>query len=275
MISRKRILAASIILIVPLWLSTAGPGPVAAASQPAGARAMVVPATAVSTAISARPALPAASSADSKRPATRSGSEPLALPAVSLPDLGGSSGFDAGSMTSLAVKFGVVLVLLFICLRVLKVVMPGGRQVGGTRANPMLLHTENLGEKQRLCLLDLGGSVLVVGMSAGAMTPLSTVRDREEIDSLRQRYRPSPPRVARPAEMERSGSFSAVLAEAEEPATASEWRDERADLAPATLPRLRDLVRRRSVGVAATSGDPALGQALGRMRELRQRMTRG
>jgi hypothetical protein len=69
--------------------------------------------------------------------------------------------------------------------------------------------------------------------------------------------------------------FSAVLAEAEEPATATEWRDERAGLAPAALPRLRDLVRRRSVGVAATPGDQALGQALGRMRELRQRMTRG
>jgi flagellar biogenesis protein FliO len=90
----------------------------------------------------------------------------------------------------LVVKFLVVLVLLFIVLRVLKAIMPGGRGKRAGRERPMLLHSESIGDKQRVLLLDLGGKLVAVGVAGTAMTQLAVIEDADAIDSVRARYAP-------------------------------------------------------------------------------------
>jgi flagellar biogenesis protein FliO len=85
-------------------------------------------------------------------------------------------------------KFVVVLVLLLVCLRVLKAVMPGGRGPGLGRGARMVLHSEALGDKQRVCLLDLQTSIVVIGVSPSGLTPLSTITGAEEMEQLRKCY---------------------------------------------------------------------------------------
>jgi flagellar biogenesis protein FliO len=101
---------------------------------------------------------------------------------------GGSQSFDAGTITGLAIKFAIVLGLLFIVLRVLKAILPkmqgGGKGVEGA----LVLHSESIGDKQRIVLLDLHGQLVAVGISGGAISPLATIDQPDAMESLRARY---------------------------------------------------------------------------------------
>lgn len=92
-----------------------------------------------------------------------------------------------GSMLGLAAKFAIVLVLLFLCLRVLRQVMP---RLSGGPGGPgaMVLHSESIGEKQRVQLLDLEVRLVLIAVSGGATTVLSTIDDPDEMATLRTRY---------------------------------------------------------------------------------------
>jgi flagellar biogenesis protein FliO len=90
----------------------------------------------------------------------------------------------------LVVKFLVVIALLFIVLRVLKAIMPGGRAKRAGRERPMLLHSESIGDKQRVLLLDLGGKVVAVGVAGTAMTQLAVIEEADAVDTVRARYAP-------------------------------------------------------------------------------------
>jgi hypothetical protein len=54
----------------------------------------------------------------------------------------------------------------------------------------MLLHSESIGDKQRVLLLDLGGKLVAVGVAGTAMTQLAVIEDADAIDSVRARYAP-------------------------------------------------------------------------------------
>jgi flagellar biogenesis protein FliO len=114
----------------------------------------------------------------------------LNLPPYAPPGSSGGAALDGSTIVGLVVKFLVVLVLLFIVLRVLKAIMPGGRAKRGGRERPMLLHSESIGDKQRVLLLDLGGKLVAVGVAGTSMTHLGTIEEAEAIDSVRARYAP-------------------------------------------------------------------------------------
>lgn len=114
----------------------------------------------------------------------------LNLPAYSPAGAAGGQALDGGSIAGLAIKFLVVLVLLFIVLRVLKAIMPRTRGMRTGRDKALLLHSESIGEKQRILLLDLGGKILAVGASGAGMTTLATIEDRDAVDAMRARYAP-------------------------------------------------------------------------------------
>jgi flagellar biogenesis protein FliO len=114
----------------------------------------------------------------------------LNLPAYSPTGTADGQALDGGSIAGLAIKFLVVLVLLFIVLRVLKAIMPRTRGMRSGRDKALLLHSESIGEKQRILLLDLGGKILAVGASGADMTTLATIEDRDAVDALRARYAP-------------------------------------------------------------------------------------
>lgn len=218
------------------------------------------------------------SSAGAKKP-----SDKLNLTPYSLPTATGPVSFDTGSLLTLGAKFAIVLVLLLVCLRVLKYVMPGGRQAGLGKSNHMVLHTEALGDKHRVCLLDLGDSIVVVGVSASGMHPISTIGGADDVDRLRRRYAP-----ARPVCVTRDSvagseqrSFSAALSEAEtlearspaipeSDAPAVHAANPRVQTRPAS--RLHDVLRQRFA--PAPAADLELGRAVGRLREMRQRIDR-
>jgi len=121
----------------------------------------------------------------------------LNLPPTTLPNLSGGTGFDGGALLALAGKFGIVMLLLFLCLRILKVIMPGGRAQPGGRTAAMVLHTEVIGDKQRVCMLDLQSKIVVVGLSPAAVNPITTIDDAGQMEQLRERYRPQTAVVTR------------------------------------------------------------------------------
>jgi flagellar biogenesis protein FliO len=118
-----------------------------------------------------------------------------ASPALNLPvyapvGVSGGQSLDGPTIAGLVVKFLVVIALLFIVLRVLKAIMPGGRAKRAGRERPMLLHSESIGDKQRVLLLDLGGKLVAVGVAGTAMTQLAVIEEADAVDSVRARYAP-------------------------------------------------------------------------------------
>jgi flagellar biogenesis protein FliO len=223
----------------------------------------------------------AQSSTHASRPSAKLDVAPYAMPASSAP-----LSFDGGSLLMLGAKFAIVLVLLFACLRVLKLVMPGGRKPGLGKPNPMVLHTESLGDKHRVCLLDLGKSIVVVGISASGVSPITTIDGAAEVERLRGRYAHGRSGLATqydiaPAE---NTSFSAELADAE---TLEEHgaADRQADISAPVLAqvrvparpvvRLQSVARKRFAPVPEPpAGDPDLSRAVDRLRDLRRRIER-
>jgi flagellar biogenesis protein FliO len=94
-------------------------------------------------------------------------------------------------MLMLAGKFVLVLMLLFICLRVLRALMP--RLSGGASRGGIVLHTESIGAKQTVQVLDLGTRIVVIGLTGTTMAALTTIADEEEMAALRARYGPKAP----------------------------------------------------------------------------------
>lgn len=121
------------------------------------------------------------------RQAAAPAAQPLHLPAATAPSAAWGNGPDVGSMLGLAAKFAIVLVLLFLCLRVLRQIMP---RLSGSAGGPgaMVLHSESIGEKQRVQLLDLEVRLVLIAASGGATTVLSTIDDPDEMATLRARY---------------------------------------------------------------------------------------
>jgi flagellar biogenesis protein FliO len=118
-----------------------------------------------------------------------------ASPALNLPTyapvgVSGGQSLDGPTIVGLVFKFLVVLALLFIVLRVLKAIMPGGHGKRAGRDRPLLLHSESIGDKQRILLLDLGGKLVAVGVAGATMTTLTTIEDADAVDTIRARYAP-------------------------------------------------------------------------------------
>jgi flagellar biogenesis protein FliO len=204
---------------------------------------------------------------------------PLDLPATTLPSASGPNSFDSGSLLLLAGKFGIVLILLFLSLRVLKVVLPGGRSQLGGRNGPMVLHSENIGDKQRVCLLDLHSSIVVVGVSPAGISPITTVTDVEEVDRLRARYRVQVANAS-PRELGRRRGMTGVPAKALPTFASALEAETEADRTFSGESIVRSVVgatrarARKPFATATSGGDPVLDQALERMRSLRQRIGR-
>ena len=222
----------------------------------------------------------ASSSGHSGQPSGKLDVAPYTLPSAS-----GPVSFDGGTLLMLGAKFGIVLVLLLICLRVLKFMMPGGRRAGLRKSHPMVLHTEPLGDKHRVCLLDLGDSIVVVGVSSSGVSPITTIGGADEVQRLRCRYAPACPAPAAPddAAVGEQPSFSAELFEART------LEDRDATAPRASMPggvsvkpgaqlrpvlRLQDALRQRFAPAPEPAGDIELSRAIGRMRDLRRRLDR-
>ena len=129
-------------------------------------------------------------------PGTQAGA--LHLPAYQPLGAPSSSPTDTAGMLMLAGKFVLVLALLFICLRVLRLVLP--RLSGSASRGGIVLHTESIGAKQTVQILDLGTRIVVIGLSGTSMAALTTIEDEEEMVALRLRYGPRTPMRAAPRE---------------------------------------------------------------------------
>lgn len=215
-------------------------------------------------------------------------SAPLHLPDYLPIGSGGPVTLDAHALLLMGGKFVIVLALLLISLRLLKAVMPRGHGAGG-RAAGMLLHSERVGEKGRVMLLDLHTRLVVVGNSAGTMTPLTTIEDPEEIAALRGHYRGQPAaplrRKAHPADV----AFSALLAREVGPeaqssnqtsptlvmapiAQAASGRTRKLRPAARQTPHVGDQPAVAQPAAIPATGDEALAHAITAMRSLRQKV---
>lgn len=191
----------------------------------------------------------------------------LHLPAYAPLPTQQASALDAAGMGSLALKFAIVMALLFVCLRVLKAVMPrmSGRRKGA--AGAVILHSESIGPKRSMQVLDLGVRILFVGVSGAAMTPLTAVDDPAELAALRARYGAvapdKEPAPEGPAAHHPSFAQALALSMGLKPAHGerAETPSAGAGATPAPVPLLAD-------------GDAALGGALETIRGLRRRVAR-
>lgn len=204
------------------------------------------------------------------RPAHAS-SQPLHLPAYTPLGSSPSGAIDTSSLLGLAAKFTIVLVLLFLCLRVLRLVMP--RLSGGTAAaGGMVLHSETIADKQRVQLLDLEVRLVLVAVSGANTTVLTTVDDVEEMATLRARYQP------------RAKSQASAARGAARPSTTGEQAGEQAErpsfasaLALATqqkMPRRAmpsNRPRTPRLDSMTPAPEPTLNRALEALRALRRR----
>lgn len=179
------------------------------------------------------------------------------------------SALDAAGLGGLALKFAIVMALLFVCLRILKAVMPGmsGRRKGA--AGAVILHTESIGPKRSMQVLDLGVRIMFVGVSGATMTPLTAVDDPAELAALRARYGAATPSEEAVAEVSDAHhpSFARALALSMglKPAHAG----------PAETPAQGpDSLGAPAPGPLLAGGDPAFSSALETIRGLRQRAAR-
>ncbi|MGH2345756.1 MAG: hypothetical protein ACRDG4_11055 [Chloroflexota bacterium] len=131
------------------------------------------------------------------QPAGSGSTKPVSTsPALNLPAYspvsasGGGQALDGGSIAALVIKFLVVLALLFIVLRVLKAIMPRTRGARGAPDKALLLHSESIGDKQRILLLDMGAKLVAVGVSGAGMSTLATIEEMDAVDAIRARYAP-------------------------------------------------------------------------------------
>ncbi|HVC81145.1 MAG TPA: flagellar biosynthetic protein FliO [Chloroflexota bacterium] len=127
---------------------------------------------------------------------------------------GGSQSFDAGTLAGLAIKFLIVIGLLFIVLRVLKAILPKMQGGGKGGVGALVLHSESIGDKQRIVLLDLHGQLVAVGISGGAISPLATIDQPEAMESLRARYSSIPQAVPGYRESTKQPAIGQSFAEA-------------------------------------------------------------
>jgi flagellar biogenesis protein FliO len=131
------------------------------------------------------------SGATASAPKTAAPKSPaLNLPLYAPAGVSGGQTLDGSTIAGLVVKFLVVLALLFIVLRILKAIMPGARGKRAGREQPLLLHSESIGDKQRVLILDLGGKLVAVGVAGTAMTELATIEEADAVDVIRARYAP-------------------------------------------------------------------------------------
>lgn len=203
---------------------------------------------------------------------TPTSAAPLRLPAYVPAGSSAPASVDTGGVLGLIGKFAIVLGLLLVCLRVLRAVMPHLQGTGGARegaSGGMVLHSERLGDKERVLLLDLGTRIVFVGASSAGMNPLATVDDPDEAAALRDRYtvKPTVSVRGRIAAASSGPSFAADFARA---------------LVANTPGAARHAARPASDGIARDAslagpggGDPALAGSIERMRLLRQRMEEG
>jgi len=286
--TRQWLKIGTVLTIVLICLALVAGSTQAHAAGPSGATQLGgIMAAVGSGARSATAATPAATG-QARLSTSAGGTQPSAklnLAPYSLPSTSGSMSFDSGSLVSLGAKFAIVLVLLLVCLRVLKYVMPGGRRLRVGKPNPMVLHSEPLGDKHKVCLLDLGDSIVVIGVSASGVSPITTIGGSEEVERLRKRYAPAQPAPVYRQEVDfaEQPSFSNELAEAEtsetqEPVARHAQVPSVAAALPRqrrrSTPRLQDVLRQRFLPATEPPGDPGLSSAVGRMRELRQRIDR-
>ncbi len=224
----------------------------------------------------------------SSRPSgTRHTGRALHLPAYT--PLGAAQ--DSSSSASIDVpqllaKVVIVFLLLFVCLRVLKAVMPRLNGASGGAAGGLVLHSEPLGPKARLQVLDLGLRVVMVAVSGPTITTLATIDDAAEMAELRERYahrgRKGLGRRKEPKEQDERPSFVQALAltsrqalgrgaapaantapaPRESVAPAREWEQELAAAMAAPAPQ------------GSHDGDPVLGGALESLRSLRRQVER-
>lgn len=198
----------------------------------------------------------------------RASTQPLHLPAYA--PLGSASGAlpDSGSLLSLAAKFVAVLVLLFLCLRVLRMVMPRLSGNGRAAAGAMVLHSEVIGEKQRVQLLDLEVRLVLIAVAGGNITALATIDDDAEMALLRARYQSKP--------RNRAAASVEAHTDAERPSFATALVSATRQKMPGGAATDHAVMRTRPTRAARPSAGqsetaPALGRALETMRALRHR----
>ncbi|MGH2409399.1 MAG: hypothetical protein ACRDGS_03410, partial [Chloroflexota bacterium] len=90
--------------------------------------------------------LPPAPAAASPVGTAKSASPALRLTPYTPVVTGGSQSFDASTITSLVLKFLIVIGLLFIVLRVLKAILPKMQGGGKGAEGALILHSESIGD---------------------------------------------------------------------------------------------------------------------------------
>jgi len=205
---------------------------------------------------------------------------------------GGSQSFDAGTLAGLAIKFLIVIGLLFIVLRVLKAILPKMQAGGKGAAGALVLHSESIGDKQRIVLLDLHGQLVAVGISGGAISPLATIDQPDAVEALRARYSSINQAVPGYRESTEHPAIGQSFAEALKRAGIVGQRQTGAPPAPRvalTVPFLQRAAANRAAGQAKAvttrpartprrqaasppAAEPVLRDALEAMRSLRQKV---
>jgi flagellar biogenesis protein FliO len=211
----------------------------------------------------------------------------LHLPAYAPLGAAQGSGNASIDMPQLLAKVLIVFLLLFVCLRVLKAVMPRLNGASGGAAGGLVLHSEPLGPKARVQVLDLGLRVVMVAVSGPSITTLATIDDAAEMAELRERYAPKGRKglarrkgtkapAQRPSFAQALALTSrqalgrgtsptaadAVTAPRETTAPAREWEQELAAAMAAPAPQ------------GSHDGDAVLGGALESLRSLRRQVER-
>ena len=174
---------------------------------------------------------------------------------------GGNQSFDAGTLAGLAIKFLIVIGLLFIVLRVLKAILPKMQGGGKDGAGALVLHSESIGDKQRIVLLDLHGQLVAVGVSGGAISPLATIDQPDAMESLRARYSSIPQAVPGYRESTKQPAIGQSFAEALKRAGIVGQRQTGAPPAPRvalTIPFLQRAAANREPGKVKAAASPPI-----------------
>lgn len=109
--------------------------------------------------------------------------EPTAAPT-------GPSGFSSGDIVGLIARLGVVVVIIFVCMYLLRIWTTRTRGGAATGKVVRVLDTITLGSNRQMFLVDAGDKVLLVGATPTQLNLLSELTNPETLTSLRLSRQP-------------------------------------------------------------------------------------
>ncbi|HZS90596.1 MAG TPA: flagellar biosynthetic protein FliO [Chloroflexota bacterium] len=174
---------------------------------------------------------------------------------------------------TLLAKFAVVLGLLFISLRILRVVMPRRRSAGGAQQS-LVLHRETIGDKQTIQWLDLGTHLVLIGVTGTTITPLLTTSDAEEMALIRAQYPGQQPHATTGAwqPTNERPSFARALARAMAINPLPSPQQQRQRATPRRTGRVEPEAPAAPAPVAQVAPSSGIQATLNTMRSLRRRL---